>query len=71
MGRKRFGPRSAAKNSRFGCDNAGRPTIERTANGEVYLEMTPIPRNIQAQAEEMFREFEKQESMDASGSASK
>ena len=56
MGKRRFLPRSAARKSKFGCDNAGLPRFEKTPQGEIYLEMTPIPKDIQELAEAMFRE---------------
>ena len=56
MKKRRFLPRSAAKNNKVGCDNAGRPIIKQTSEGEVYLEMTAIPKDIQDKTRAMFKE---------------
>jgi hypothetical protein len=62
---RRFRPRSAAKNNKLGCDNAGqpiveKPVVEKTDQGEVFLEVTSIPTDIQALANQMFRETDEQ-----------
>lgn len=73
MNKRRFQRRSAAKNNRFGCDNAGQPITEKvadpitekTSQGEVFLEMTSIPKNIQDLANEVFRESDQPQKTDS------
>lgn len=66
MKKRRFQPRSAAKNNKTGCDNSGLPLTEKTSHGEIFLELTAIPKDIQDMANAMFRESDQSDSKESS-----